>query len=231
MGRAVCVVLGCWAILAAMASPLDGAAQFQAAGVPLATTANATLSPPVDLEKYVAPIIQHEAPEPEPEPDPEREPAVPLPEPEQEQEPEPPMMAPPPPPPPGCSHPPALRVHASWTPENRAAALHCLANKTIYLLGNSVTRHWAFTLADILAEGQASPVKMPPVMYEQQKQKCGRGGRWRGKRPDGGSVLPGADGQCWGLCECSFESVPIWILTSTVAYVCIFHLKSAKHVL
>ena len=107
----------------------------------------------------------------------------------------------------GCSHPPALRSGAIWTNENRAEATRCLTNKTIYFLGNSVTRHWAFTLADILAEGQSAPAKMPPVMYEQQKQKCGRGGKWKGKRPDGGSVVPGADGQCWGLCECSFESV------------------------
>ncbi len=149
-------------------------------------------------------------PEPEPGPawEPQQEPARPVPEPPQVGSPQPTAVREPAKArEPGCSHPPALRAHAAWTKENRAAAKHCLANKTIYFLGNSVTRHWAFTLADILAEGQSAPMKMPPVMYEQQKQKCGRGGKWKGRRPDGGSVVPGADGQCWGLCECSFESV------------------------
>ena len=182
-GRTVCLLLGlCVSLLFLLGGVVDplSALLYEAEGAVSAEPAQATSWSPRQQRQQL-PQSQAKPPPPKLPPPP----ALPKVAPVQE---------------PGCSRSPLLRAHASWTPTNRAAATRCLANKTIYFLGNSVTRHWAFTLADILAEGLAAPEKMPPVMREQQKQKCGRGGKWKGKRPDGGTVLPGDPSHCtWGV--------------------------------
>lgn len=100
--------------------------------------------------------------------------------------PQPPPLPPAPLPPPlpalrdanGCVASPALRNRerarqtgeAAWSEADRQSAIKCLSNRTVWFLGNSVSRHWAFTLAGLLAEGQTGPVKMKPIMYENEKQ-------------------------------------------------------------
>lgn len=98
-----------------------------------------------------------------------------------------------------------------------AAARACLANRSVWLMGNSVTRQLAFTLQRVLQGEQAMPRQSTPISTWREKLACGSGGMWRGRRPKG----PGVDGggaadreragnatsDCFGVCECAFDRV------------------------
>ena len=56
-----------------------------------------------------------------------------------------------------------------------AAARACLANRTIWLMGNSVTRQLAFTLQRVLQGEQAMPRRSTPISTWREKLACGRG--------------------------------------------------------
>ena len=86
-----------------------------------------------------------------------------------------------------------------WTHENTDAAIRCLSNRTVWLLGNSVVRHWAFILAAIL-DGVTHPTQMSGTSREMEKARCGRGGAWGGQRTN--SSKPQA---CHGACACDFN--------------------------
>jgi hypothetical protein len=106
----------------------------------------------------------------------------------------------------GCSAPQLTAdTPLPWDIAQRQAAIECLQNRKIWLLGNSVSRHWAFALEAILVSNLSKGYKMERTMYDAQKDKCGRGGAWKGQRPDTGGGTNGAS--CFGLCECTFEGI------------------------
>jgi len=86
-----------------------------------------------------------------------------------------------------------------WTQKDTAAAIRCLSNRSVWVLGNSVARHWAFALAAIL-DGVRHPKQMSSTSREMEKERCGRGGAWGGQRPN--SSAPQA---CQGACACDFD--------------------------
>jgi len=108
----------------------------------------------------------------------------------------------------GCIKPPAHADEspASWTPEDRSLAASCLYNKRIYIMGNSVARHWAFTLMGLLKGDTVAPTKMHNLARGEQKEYCGASGNRASSRFDGGKPLPWhhptrAD-DCYGTCKC-----------------------------
>ena len=107
-----------------------------------------------------------------------------------------------------CGQSPALSQLA-WSEEARSAVVGCLTNKTVWLLGNSVTRHWAFTTEKMLTGAQNGSLAMSKFSTAAEKARCGAGGEWRGRRPDGGGgTWKNASGDCFGTCECSFDHIP-----------------------
>ena len=46
-----------------------------------------------------------------------------------------------------CAKRPAALPDTAWGEARRQAAISCLSNRSVWVLGNSVGRHWAFTLA------------------------------------------------------------------------------------
>ena len=73
------------------------------------------------------------------------------------------------------------RYGAQWTPRMLAAARACLANRSVWLMGNSVTRQLAFTLQRVLQGEQAMPRQSTPISTWREKLACGSGGMWRGQ--------------------------------------------------
>ena len=59
----------------------------------------------------------------------------------------------------GCARGPPLSS-APWTAKELAATRSCLANRTIMVLGNSVARHFAFVLSDVLTGEKTEPVTL-----------------------------------------------------------------------
>ena len=88
-----------------------------------------------------------------------------------------------------------------WTRQNTDAAINCLANRSLWILGNSVARHWAFALAAILLNGVTHPQQMSSTSREMEKDRCGRGGAWEGKKINA-SKKPQI---CHGACACDFD--------------------------
>ena len=83
----------------------------------------------------------------------------------------------------GCPKSPAVRArHASWTQRQHNAALRCLQNKTIWVLGNSISRSFAFQLQNMLrreAPWEAHTAANMSAQHEQDtaasKEQCGSG--------------------------------------------------------
>ena len=93
----------------------------------------------------------------------------------------------------GCPESPQAGAgRSAWSPAKTQAAIQCLQGKMIWVLGSSVSRQWAFELDALLVGGA---VKADNV----QKAKCGRGGKHKGARPDGGGK------HCAPNCACDFE--------------------------
>ena len=92
-------------------------------------------------------------------------------------------------------------LQPQWTRKDTNAALFCLSNRSIWVLGNSVTRHWAFILAAILLDGVTHPRQMSSTSREMEKERCGRGGAWGGKKANT-SKMPQI---CHGACACDFD--------------------------
>lgn len=93
-----------------------------------------------------------------------------------------------------------------WTDANTAAARRCLANRSLWVLGNSVARHWAFALAAILLEGATHPLQMSSTSREMEKERCGRGGAWGGHKVNNASTRrPVVPQICHGTCACDFD--------------------------
>ena len=98
-----------------------------------------------------------------------------------------------------------------WTEKDRKAAVSCLHGRNIWILGNSISRHWAYTLAEILTDGMSGPRKMSRNAKEEQQRHCGSGKQWGDKeRPDGGKSFAAKrinGGGCYGICTCHFNRV------------------------
>ena len=93
-----------------------------------------------------------------------------------------------------------------WTNANTAAARRCLANRSLWVLGNSVARHWAFALSAILLEGITHPLQMSSTSREMEKERCGRGGAWGGQKVNNASSRrPVVQKICHGACACDFD--------------------------
>ena len=112
------------------------------------------------------------------------------------------------PPPNACSATAVPLIEAGappWSEADRQAAIRCLSNRTLWVIGNSVARHWAFILAAMLSTNGSrhnAPKKMYRDGRDVERAKCGAGGAWGGQRVDGGHVHGRS---CFGICECSFE--------------------------
>lgn len=109
-------------------------------------------------------------------------------------------------------HGPAVAVTDGLKGEgqHRLHIARCLANRSVWILGNSVARHWAFTLHDMLMTNLAQGQRMPPDGRRSQQVLCGRGGAFQGSRLDGGhSVTHSGQGKrsCYGTCACRFDDV------------------------
>lgn len=78
--------------------------------------------------------------------------------------------------------------------EYRQAARQCLRDKTVMIMGNSVSRHWMFAFRELLKD--SGP--MTSVNRTQEMLTCGRGGEHAGE-------IPG-QGKCWGACGCSMKA-------------------------
>ena len=68
--------------------------------------------------------------------------------------------------------PQQLWLQPQWTHKDTNAAIHCLSNRSIWVLGNSVTRHWAFILAAILLDGVTHPRQMSSTSREMEKKEA-----------------------------------------------------------
>ena len=67
-------------------------------------------------------------------------------------------------------------------------------NRSVWFIGNSVTRHHFFAAIALLKSRDPSAVDFVEDR-KQQIQVCGRGGQWKGHRP--------GQGLCYGPCSCS----------------------------
>ena len=131
----------------------------------------------------------------------------------------------------GCPKSPAVRArHASWTQRQHNAALRCLQNKTIWVLGNSISRSFAFQLQKMLrreAPWEAHTAANMSAQHEQDtaasKEQCGSGSdvidtwnvtaignltksRWPTATSNGFHPnLKVRKKDCWGVCECHFD--------------------------
>jgi len=100
----------------------------------------------------------------------------------------------------GCRRSPTTPdFNGTWTAGHFAAARRCLRGKKIWLLGNSVMRHWTFVLENVVTGQQSGPRKMSPMEKNAEFERCGRGGDF------GGQMLSGSRCPYRGLCECVFE--------------------------
>ena len=114
-----------------------------------------------------------------------------------------------------CCSPQLLNVSLSQPLPAAAIAAYrrCLSGQVVWILGNSISRHWAFVLQALLASppGQSvSPHQFSRATNrDEEKRLCGRGGAWQGARPDNGGTTAGkgnnAAGGCFGLCDCEFS--------------------------
>ena len=130
----------------------------------------------------------------------------------------------------GCPTSPAVRPRfASWTQRQHNAALRCLHNKTIWLLGNSIMRGFAFQFQKMLrrdAPWEAQTAAEMSAAHAQDtaesKERCGSASdfisTWNVTSPpaDRGSYTTKEPGgfhpnlsvrrrDCWGVCECHFD--------------------------
>lgn len=60
---------------------------------------------------------------------------------------------------------------------------HCLANRTVYVAGNSVARHWAFALEQLLQNNSAVFGGAKGPVREAQIARCGSGSFGRRDNP------------------------------------------------
>ena len=72
--------------------------------------------------------------------------------------------------------------------------VHCLSNRTLWFMGNSVSRGHFYAVRAMLGLGL--------VDRQEQKLECGAGGPWKGRRQVGGVPL-----NCNGACAC-YSYVP-----------------------
>ena len=101
-----------------------------------------------------------------------------------------------------CKASPQPWLQPKWTREDTDAAIHCLTNRSLWILGNSVARHWVFSLAAILLDGVTHPQQMSSTSREMEKDRCGRGGAWGGRKI---ANISGKPQICHGACTCDFD--------------------------
>lgn len=99
-----------------------------------------------------------------------------------------------------------------WTLDDAEAARRCLRGRRVWLLGNSVARHWAFVLVDLLLHNATSSVEYAPSLREDEKHRCGAGGRFGGQTPleEGRGSSVGFErpaSGCRGMCACDFAEL------------------------
>lgn len=99
---------------------------------------------------------------------------------------------------PPCAWVPSpLLDNTPWTQRDAEAARRCLRGRRVWVLGNSVARHWAFVLVDLLLHNATKPRSYSPMLRADEKHRCGAGGALGGK-------VPSSKPNCFGLCGCDF---------------------------
>lgn len=97
-----------------------------------------------------------------------------------------------------------------WTAELSERARACLRGRRVWFLGNSVARHWAFLLVDLMYNNVTKATRMPSSLRQDQKHRCSAGGVFGGKRADtdeNGGSLNKKVLDCFGMCACDFVEV------------------------
>ena len=103
-------------------------------------------------------------------------------------------------PPDAVPRPRAARARTYARAYARARARARAVTTTAVTTSNSVARHWAFTLVDMLVHGLTAPRHFDPILREDEKHRCGAGGAFGGRRPDDNST-----NHCNGMCACRFD--------------------------
>ena len=75
------------------------------------------------------------------------------------------------------------------------------------MLGNSVARHWAFIMVDLLLHNVTSSTGFSKVLREDEKHRCGAGGVFGGARPQDVAAARYFTRGCFGLCGCDFREL------------------------
>lgn len=108
----------------------------------------------------------------------------------------------------GCADGPLFPSYVPLSASETATARRCFANRTVWFLGNSVSREWFYVFHSMLRDGRKHRAsRLSPDEVQRQKQQCGQGGAYGGRRPDTGGTVqaPGTSRDCWGVCACSVE--------------------------
>ena len=82
---------------------------------------------------------------------------------------------------------------------SQSEIIACLRNKRVFIGGNSVARHWAFALAEIISGATAytSGPGLKPWQYrDEEKKRCG------------GAQTPGRDADCFACFTCRHACLP-----------------------
>ena len=105
----------------------------------------------------------------------------------------------------GCKKGPSIPSYLPWQAEEHQLAQRCFANKTVWFLGNSVSREMFFLTHKLLNGHQHHATQLSDEASWRQKLMCGRGGQHGGMRPDTGGTVSdmGTTQDCWGACACS----------------------------
>ena len=101
-----------------------------------------------------------------------------------------------------CHSPPLARLPPPDVAAWHAAAVRCLANRTIWMLGDSVSRHWAFAFVEILARPHAA---FSNSTHAHASSSAAGKARQAEMRTCGAARDPKTHGGCAAACACTLR--------------------------